>query len=319
MILCYAHLRRPPRAFRSLTGRRAAEFDTRVAELLPAYASGERDRVQRPGRRRAIGAGHPFALAPRDQLLLTVVWLRAYPPHEARGSLFGVSATAVTRLLACWLPLLGAAGRETRRLPDPGRTRRRRRDALLADPPGAGRHRRHLRAARPAPARPRRGGRAGQRQAAAAPAQESDRHRGDRRRGRGRGGRRAGADRRRHPGRAVGALGPPAAGGRRARGPGLPRPGHAAPARGHSPAQAARARPAARGRRLQPGLRPPAHRGRAHDRAAAALSMPQPDGSAPSAAPHPARPGGGGAGRSPPPAGARLSRTARRAIPTPPG
>jgi hypothetical protein len=135
MILCYAHLSRHPSVFRSLTGLRAAEFDTLVADLLPAYATGERDRLQRPGRRRAIGAGHPFALAPRDQLLLAVVWLRAYPTHEVLGYLFGVSDTTVTRLLACWLPLLEAAGRDTMRLPDPGRKRRRHLGALLADTP----------------------------------------------------------------------------------------------------------------------------------------------------------------------------------------
>src|SRR5689334_15292330 len=113
MILRYAHLGRHPSVFRSMTGLRVAEFDALVADLLPAYAAGERARLQRPARRRAIGAGHPFALAPRDQLLLAVVWLRVYPTHEVLGYLFGVSDTTVTRLLACWLPLLEAAGRDT--------------------------------------------------------------------------------------------------------------------------------------------------------------------------------------------------------------
>jgi len=135
VILRYAHLSRHPGVFLRLTGLRVLEFDTLVADLLPAYAVGERDRLQRPTRRRAIGAGHPFALAPRDQLLLAVVWLRVYPTHEVLGYLFGVSDTTVTRLLACWLPLLEAAGRDTMRLPDPGRKRRRHLDALLADTP----------------------------------------------------------------------------------------------------------------------------------------------------------------------------------------
>ena len=135
MILRYAHLRRHRGVFRSVTGLRVAEFDTLVADLLPAYAVGERARLQRPSRQRAIGAGHPFALAPRDQLLLAVVWLRVYPTHEVLGYLFGVSDTTATRLIACWLPLLEAAGRDTMRLPDPGRKRRRRRDALLAATP----------------------------------------------------------------------------------------------------------------------------------------------------------------------------------------
>lgn len=135
MILRYAHLSRYPAVFLSLTGLRVPECDTLVADLLPGYAASEQARLQRPTRQRAIGAGHPFALRPRDQLLLTVVWLRAYPTHEVLGYLFGVSDTTVTRAIARWLPLLEAAGRDTMRLPDPGRKRRRHLDALLADTP----------------------------------------------------------------------------------------------------------------------------------------------------------------------------------------
>jgi len=135
MILRYAYLSRSPAAFLAMTGLRVAECDTLVADLLPGYAVGEHERLTRPDRQRAIGAGHPFALRPRDQLLLAVVWLRQYPTHEVLGSLFGVSDTAVTRTRARWLPLLDAAGRDTMRLPDPGRKRRRHRDALLADTP----------------------------------------------------------------------------------------------------------------------------------------------------------------------------------------
>lgn len=135
MILRYAYLSRSPAAFLAMTGLRVAEFDTLVADLLPGYAVGEHERLTRPDRQRAIGAGHPFALRPRDQLLLAVVWLRQYPTHEVLGYLCGVSDTAVSRTLARWLPLLDAAGRAAMRLPDPGRKRRRHLDALLADTP----------------------------------------------------------------------------------------------------------------------------------------------------------------------------------------
>jgi hypothetical protein len=136
MILRYAHLSRHPAVFLAMTGLRVAEFDAVVADLLPGYAAAERDRRQRPGRRRAAGAGHPFALRPRDALLLAVVWLRQYPTHEVLGYLFGVSDTTAGRAIARWLPLLEAAGRDTMRLPDPGKKRRRHLDALLADTPG---------------------------------------------------------------------------------------------------------------------------------------------------------------------------------------
>lgn len=135
MILQYAYLTRYPSVFKSMTGLHRHEFEALAEDVLPRYAAAEQQRLSRPTRQRAIGAGHPFALDARDQLLLTVVWLRQYPTHEVLGYLFGVSDTAVSRTLPRWVPLLEAAGRDTMRLPDPGRKRRRSLDALLADTP----------------------------------------------------------------------------------------------------------------------------------------------------------------------------------------
>src|SRR5262249_53006189 len=85
--------------------------------------------------RRAVGAGHPFALADADRLLLTVVWLRRDPTQECLGFLFGVSDSAALRALRRCLPVLEAAGKDSMRLPDPGSGRRRDLPALLADTP----------------------------------------------------------------------------------------------------------------------------------------------------------------------------------------
>ncbi len=135
MILRYCYLSGHPRVFLTMTGLPMAAFDELVRDLLPAYAAAEHARLDRPGRRRAIGGGHPFALAARDQVLLTVVWLRQYPTQEALGYFFGVSDTAARAVIERVLPLLEAAGRDTMRVPDPGRARRRHADALLADIP----------------------------------------------------------------------------------------------------------------------------------------------------------------------------------------
>jgi len=121
--------------FLTMTGLPVVVFDELVRDLRPAYAAAEHARHARPGRRRAIGDGHPFALRPRDQILLTVVWLRQYPTQEALGYFFGVSDTGARAVIERVLPLLEAAGRDTMRLPDPGRTRRRGADALRADIP----------------------------------------------------------------------------------------------------------------------------------------------------------------------------------------
>src|SRR3712207_6217096 len=135
MILHYERLQRFPTVFKSVTGLRVPQFDDLVADVLPRYHAAERQRLSRPTRKRAIGAGHPFELDPRNQILLTVIWLRVYPIHEVLAYLFGVSDTTVGRAIARVLPLLEASGRDTTRLPDPGKKRRRSLDQLLADTP----------------------------------------------------------------------------------------------------------------------------------------------------------------------------------------
>jgi len=135
MLLRSAPLSRHPAVFRSRTGLRVPAFDTPVADRLPGDAASAQARWPRPTRRRASGAGQPFARPPRDQPLRTVVWLRRDPRHEVRDERFGGSDTTVRRLIARGRPLRDATGRETMRLPDPGRQRRRHRDARPVDPP----------------------------------------------------------------------------------------------------------------------------------------------------------------------------------------
>ncbi len=135
MIARFAHLSTFPAVLHSLTGLHLPEFTPLVADLLPTFAAAETQRHSRPERQRAPGAGHPFELAPTDQILLTIIWLRQYPTHEVLGFLFAVSDSTVSRIIARVLPLLEAAGRATMRMPDPGRKKRRTFDALLADLP----------------------------------------------------------------------------------------------------------------------------------------------------------------------------------------
>ncbi len=135
-MLHYPRLARHPDVFRAMTGVSVAEFDAVARAAVPALAEADHRRLSRPTRRRAIGAGHPTALAPRDQVLLTVVWLRCYPTDLVLGYLYGVDEATVRRVRGRVLPVLEALGRDTMRLPDPGKYRRRRLDALLADTPG---------------------------------------------------------------------------------------------------------------------------------------------------------------------------------------
>jgi hypothetical protein len=130
------HLSRHPQVFRAITGHTLAQFDSLWRDFEPRYRAAERARCEWSGRRRAPGGGRRSALGPRDQLLLTVVWLRRYPICRVLGYLFGVDGTTALRTIARVLPVLEAAGLDTFRLPDPGAGKRPTLDALLADTPG---------------------------------------------------------------------------------------------------------------------------------------------------------------------------------------
>ena len=135
MILRYERLHRFPSVLKSMTGLHVVQFDALTADVLPRFHAAELARLSRPNRKRAIGGGPGFDLDPRNQILLTVIWLRLYPLHEVLAYLFGVSDTTVGRAIGRVLPLLEASGQDRMRLPDPGRTRRRNLDALLSDTP----------------------------------------------------------------------------------------------------------------------------------------------------------------------------------------
>ena len=135
MILRYNPLHEKADIFRAMTGLSVTEFDRLYMDMEGYWVQAETERLERPDRKRAIGGGQPFTLSTRDQLLLTVVWLRVYPTQAVLGYLFGVGRTNVLRTIARWLPMLECAGRDTMRLPRPSRKRLRQLDDLLRDIP----------------------------------------------------------------------------------------------------------------------------------------------------------------------------------------
>lgn len=135
MIMRYEYLSQHPNVFQKCTGLSVKLFDQVVDDVLPRYREAEADRLSRPQRQRGIGAGHPFEMEGRDHVLLTVIWLRLYPIHEVLAYLFGVSDSTVSRVIERVLPLLEQAGRDTMRLPDPGKKRRHQLPDLLRDIP----------------------------------------------------------------------------------------------------------------------------------------------------------------------------------------
>lgn len=135
MILRLARLRCSPAIFRNLTGLTVALFDQMLPDLRRAFSAQRRRRLDRPQRQRAFGGGDGFDLEPDDQFLLTIFWLRHYPTQEVLGYLFGVSDSTAKRSVDRCLPLLEKAGRDTMRMPDPGRGRRKDLSTLLKETP----------------------------------------------------------------------------------------------------------------------------------------------------------------------------------------
>src|SRR6266849_2291161 len=135
MIMRYVHLSQYPAVFLKMTGLQVAEYEAWLGEVLPKYRQAEQARLERTARQREAGGGRSARLSERDQILLSVVWLRQYPVHAVLAYLFGTSTPAVSRYLAHVLPVLEQAGKDTMRMPDPGRKRRRSLDVLLKETP----------------------------------------------------------------------------------------------------------------------------------------------------------------------------------------
>jgi hypothetical protein len=135
MICRYDYLRRYPIVFLKMTGLRLSEFASLLDDMLPRFANAEQTRLRRTPRQRAPGGGRHADLAARDQILVAVIWLRQYPTNEVLGFLFGVSDSTASRILTRVTPLLEATGKDSMRLPDPGRKHRKELDDLLKETP----------------------------------------------------------------------------------------------------------------------------------------------------------------------------------------
>ena len=96
---------RYPVAFEALTGMSPSEFSALVSEVRPALCAAEKARLDRPGRRRAPGAGRRQALCLADQLLLALIKARFRVGREV-GLLFGVGGDTAYRVSRRVLPLL---------------------------------------------------------------------------------------------------------------------------------------------------------------------------------------------------------------------
>jgi hypothetical protein len=118
-MISYQKLVEKPRVFKSITDLDIDEFERLFRKLIPAWAEQERERLDRPGRKRAIGGGRKYTLKLRDRLVMVMCWLRLYLNTEAMGFFFGVDKSTVSRNCRSLLKVLRMLGEETLGWPEP--------------------------------------------------------------------------------------------------------------------------------------------------------------------------------------------------------
>ena len=118
-MISYQELAEKPRVFKSITGLDIEEFEQLFGKLVPVWVAEERKRLDRPGRKRAIGGGRKYTLKLRDRLIMVMCWLRLYLNTEAMGFFFGVDKATVSRNCRRLLKVLRILGEETLGWPEP--------------------------------------------------------------------------------------------------------------------------------------------------------------------------------------------------------
>jgi hypothetical protein len=114
-MLNYDKLSRQPSIFTSFTDLKVPEFDALYTKIDEKYPKYEERRLQRPNRKRKVGAGHPFSLDLRNRLLMLLIYHRLYVTSTLLGFLFDLGQSNVLKNIRILEPLV----RET--LPLPGK------------------------------------------------------------------------------------------------------------------------------------------------------------------------------------------------------
>jgi hypothetical protein len=96
-----------PGRLRALTGMTVQALGELLATVLPEWVRRrEEAKHNRPNRQRAVGGGAKRKLAPAQEVLLVLIYLRHHVAHEVVGQMFGVSADQSETLFHEMVPLL---------------------------------------------------------------------------------------------------------------------------------------------------------------------------------------------------------------------
>lgn len=102
----YDVLTKKPSHFRNFSGLEVSEFDALNSKIREKYDAYEQQRLARDGRRRAVGAGHPFKLSLKNRLLMLLVYYHMYVSSTMCGYLFDLGQTNVLKDIRKLEPLV---------------------------------------------------------------------------------------------------------------------------------------------------------------------------------------------------------------------
>lgn len=109
-MLRFTKLAHRPRTLYRMTGLTPEQFSLLSNRLKPVWKEAERERLSRPDRKRAIGAGRLYALSTlEDKLLALLMFYRFYLTDELMGWICGLDKSNVCRLRGKLQPLLEKA------------------------------------------------------------------------------------------------------------------------------------------------------------------------------------------------------------------
>ena len=74
----YMIMSKNARAFRTTVGMSLQQFGFLMRDVEKAYPEAERKRLDRPGRKRGVGAGRSFALHMWNRVLLVLMYYHTY-------------------------------------------------------------------------------------------------------------------------------------------------------------------------------------------------------------------------------------------------
>lgn len=97
MVIKLNSLMREPDSFKKLTGIDLEHYWDLCRDLIPIWQQMENERLNRPGRQRAIGAGRKYNLDMKLQLLMLLIHQHLKLTTEATGKLFNVHKSTVSR------------------------------------------------------------------------------------------------------------------------------------------------------------------------------------------------------------------------------